>query len=316
MKKNLAMVLAMLMVISAVPLAFADTEVSNTTDETDNTTIEEPKEEAGITPDSPIWGLERAIERIDLALTFNKAKKIEKRLAHARERLYEVQVMITEKKMTKAAKAQKAHKKTMEDVEEDIEDLGNGDAEGELTEMVKIGEEVKRQAAIVQKIQNAKLKMKGLTGEQQQALEEMTNSLDASNEKVQIEVMQKKDKVKIKLKATKEMSNEEVAALEEQVRASVSDGEVKIIGKGKVEKEENSDEGIKGKSEDKAKSGKNKEKLESDEDDSDENESDDEETNEVETNEDDSDDEESDDSNDDANDEKSNNKGNGKGKNK
>jgi hypothetical protein len=48
---------------------------------------------AGITPDSRLYGLDRALERISLALTFNKAAKAEKRLKIASERLAELKEM-------------------------------------------------------------------------------------------------------------------------------------------------------------------------------------------------------------------------------
>jgi hypothetical protein len=57
------------------------------------TAQEEDLPPAGITPDSPLYGLDKAIERIGLALTFNKAEKVEKRLQIASERLGELKEM-------------------------------------------------------------------------------------------------------------------------------------------------------------------------------------------------------------------------------
>ncbi len=48
---------------------------------------------AGITPDSPLYRLDKAIERISLAITFNKAEKADKRLQIASERLAELKEM-------------------------------------------------------------------------------------------------------------------------------------------------------------------------------------------------------------------------------
>jgi hypothetical protein len=48
---------------------------------------------AGITPDSRLYGLDRAIERISLAITFNEVEKAEKRLQIASERLAELKEM-------------------------------------------------------------------------------------------------------------------------------------------------------------------------------------------------------------------------------
>ena len=50
--------------------------------------------EAGTTPDSFVWGIDRAIENLELALTFNIAKKENKRLENAYERLLEVKEML------------------------------------------------------------------------------------------------------------------------------------------------------------------------------------------------------------------------------
>lgn len=90
--------------------------------------------EAGITPDSLFYGLDKAMDRISLALTFNKAKKAEKGLKIAQERLMEVKQMIEENKFEHAAKAQEEHGKAMEAAEnalgkvkdpEDVEQLKN-----------------------------------------------------------------------------------------------------------------------------------------------------------------------------------------------
>lgn len=55
---------------------------------------EEGKANAGVTPDSILHGLDKALERIDLALTFGQANKAEKRLQIANERLAELKEMI------------------------------------------------------------------------------------------------------------------------------------------------------------------------------------------------------------------------------
>ena len=236
MKKILAIVLAMLMILS---VSFVCAEVDNITDETDNTSVDDEVDnttgdDPGITPDSPLWGLDRAMERISLALTFNKAAKAKKGLAHALERLGEVQAMIAEKKMNHAAKAQNAHKKIMDNVEQELDELGNGDAEGELKEVLEIENQMQEHAVMIQTIQNAKLKMKGLSEEQEDELEDIVSGLDTSGKKFQLEVMNKKDKTKIKIKAMRGMDDEQVNELEEQIRSSVGNGEVKVIGKGRM----------------------------------------------------------------------------------
>lgn len=50
----------------------------------------------GTTPDSVFYGLDKAIEKIDLALTFDKKERIMKNIEIASERLSELKIM-TEK---------------------------------------------------------------------------------------------------------------------------------------------------------------------------------------------------------------------------
>ncbi len=60
----------------------------------DNETIKEYTRIAGYTPDSPLYGLERAWEKIQLILTTNEEAKIRLELQLAKERLAEAEVMI------------------------------------------------------------------------------------------------------------------------------------------------------------------------------------------------------------------------------
>ena len=60
---------------------------------------EEELPDAGVTPDSALYGLDKAFERIGLALTFDKAKKAEKRLQIASERLAELKSMTDKGKL-------------------------------------------------------------------------------------------------------------------------------------------------------------------------------------------------------------------------
>jgi len=123
MKK--ACLLAIVTLLVALPLVLAQEVVNETNasqaeniSEAINETFEEVNitdevEEnvsAGITPDKPIlWGLERALERIQLALTLNKVKRAELRLKLAEERLAEMKLMAKKKKVKAMLRAQTAH---------------------------------------------------------------------------------------------------------------------------------------------------------------------------------------------------------------
>jgi len=56
------------------------------------------KENAGVMPDSPFWGLDQGIERFQLMFTNNLEKKIMLRLQFADERLEEAKIMLQENK--------------------------------------------------------------------------------------------------------------------------------------------------------------------------------------------------------------------------
>ena len=212
------------------------TDVNVSVDPTTNETIElteEEEEEAGITPANGfLWGLERAIERIELSLTFNRAAKAKKGLKHARERLMEVKAMIAAKRLDKAQAAQEAHDATIQEVEDNIEQLGNGDAEEDLEDELELEKAINDHATLVQNIGKIKLKTKGLTEEQQAAVETMLSSLGETTDKIKISIKVKKDKTKIKIKARSQVTEEEIAEIEAKIREEYGeDVEIKIKGK-------------------------------------------------------------------------------------
>jgi hypothetical protein len=191
----------------------------------------EELEEAGTTPDSFLWNLDLALEKIDLLLTFDETEEAKKELEYARERLLEVQAMVAEDDVEAAEEAQAAHDELMEDVEETLEAMGNGDGEQELADEVEIEEKLNEHRMLVQKVEGNMLKTKGLTAEQQAKVQTMFQNMGESADGVKIQIQEKKNKTKIKIKAEKGMTDEEIAALEEQVRTAVGEGkEIKITG--------------------------------------------------------------------------------------
>jgi len=314
MKKTLAFILAMLMVFSIVPFAFAENETNtsdsdngdngdvvvitgddvneteediNETDDDVNETddeeeevedededevevedeeeneteeeeeeviedLEEVQEEAGITPDQPVlWGLERAIERISLALTFNKAAKAKKGLVHARERLQEVQLMIARKRLEAAAKAQETYNDIVEDIEENVAELGDG-AEEELADELEIENELNNQRMLVEKIQNIRLRLKNLSEEQRNRIRTLVGALNTSSESLKVKVIAKMEKARIKIKAKEGLSDEQVKALEEglknitgneaNIKTRIKEIKEKVKGKGQNKVNDEEDE--------------------------------------------------------------------------
>ncbi len=86
----------------------------------------------GVTPDSLFYGLDKAMDRISLALTFNKAAKAEKGLKIAEERLMEAKQMFEENKGDKAEKAQEQHERTLQIVEKAAAQVQNQEESEEI----------------------------------------------------------------------------------------------------------------------------------------------------------------------------------------
>ena len=126
MKKIIAIMSILLMLLTSISIAFAEETTTDATSEATATEItatepatteteaetstdvgETATEEVSITPDSPLWGVKLAIEKIDLALTFNRAAKSEKGLKYARLRLLEVEKMMKRWKNIKISKGPK-----------------------------------------------------------------------------------------------------------------------------------------------------------------------------------------------------------------
>ncbi len=165
-----------------------------------------------ITPDNGfMWGLKRAIENVDSALTLGKSAKAQKGLAHARERLCEVQLMIQEKKLEAAAKAKTRYELQMNKTEDDIKSLENE------TDIEDVAERLSEQRKFIAKMNNNMVKVKGdLTEEQKVALQNIMAAFNGSTNKVKIEVEAKKEKLEIKVKAREEQAKKQAETAREQ----------------------------------------------------------------------------------------------------
>ena len=140
----------------------SETNLSETESEAIAETIESSETEAteavSVTPDMPLrWGLKTWTEKLDLLLTFNKFKKAEKKLDHARERLQEMKQMAAKKNLKALAKAQKAHAELVAEVAEGQEDLANED----LTAAEKVELVLQKHIQVLEQVQ-AKLTAKGV----------------------------------------------------------------------------------------------------------------------------------------------------------
>jgi len=241
MKKAISLLVAMLMLLSLVAGAFAaedvtsDTEVQDTetVSQDDLETVEVNGEEAGVTPDSLLWGLERAIERVSLALTFNKAKKVNKRLTYAKERLLEVKEMTEKGKPEEAGKAAQAHAEDMQEAEKELAEVV--EEEGETEEVKSLENKFERHIQVLERVQK-KLQEKGVDAPGIQ--------IALNNAKAKRNIAQAREQLKEARKA-----GEGVEGAKEQVREEKKSREQakekiksKFVQKGSDEEETESEE--------------------------------------------------------------------------
>ncbi|MBI5880722.1 hypothetical protein HZB90_01180 [archaeon] len=167
----------------------------------------EEEEAAGTTPDSPVmWGLDRAMERISLALTFGKSAKAKRGLAHALERHMEIKAMIAQKRFAEAEAAQEVQAETLAEVQENVDEIESSDAAEELADVEEVEAGIEELNAETEALQNqVRVRVKGqLTEEQQTKLDALVASLQDTAGKAEVTVQAKKNKVKVKVKLVEE----------------------------------------------------------------------------------------------------------------
>ncbi len=162
---------------------------------------QETLKDPGVTPDSPLWGLDKALEQISLFLKISPNSKVTKGLEIASERLSEVKVMIEENKLEAAEKAQKEHNKTLIKIKQTIQEIED------MGEIIKIKKRLEEHFKSIEQIFN---ELKIESGEEiSQQEEDLINSifdeLETSIEEVNIEIENKKNEIgELEVGGTKE----------------------------------------------------------------------------------------------------------------
>ena len=173
-------------------------------------TLQDP----GVTPDSFIWGLDKALDNIVLLLTFDKGEKARKGLEIAQERLLEVKAMIEENKLEQAEKAQKEHSNVLVKVKKNIKYIEDKNSFKEIEKVIEIEKEVNDHDEEVNQISDSfkiKIKVEGeLTQEQKDLINSILDSLKGQTNNIEIEIQDKKNKIKIKIKQETSKSEEEI----------------------------------------------------------------------------------------------------------
>lgn len=185
-----------------------DTEIIG--DEEVEQTLEEaiPVEEVGVTPDKATYGLKLAIERLRLALTFNRAKKAEFRLRLAENRVKEAALMARLNKLEALERAKNEHARLIEEVKLDVETIEDSEQALEIQEELETKIEENQD-----KIEEIELRIliraRGLTEEQQAKLLALLEEFRQNNQEIKIKVVNKKDVIKTRLRA-KGLTEEEI----------------------------------------------------------------------------------------------------------
>lgn len=170
--------------------------------------------DAGITPDSLFWGLDKAFDQISLLLTTGDVDKAKKGLEIAEERLSEIREMIEENKLEEAKKAKEAHGKTLVKVKEKVEGVEEDDSLEEIRKVIEIEKELENHDEEVEQTfgkLKVKIEIEGeITQEQKDLIDSILNSLKGQTGEVEIEIENKKNKIKIEIEQETGKSEEEI----------------------------------------------------------------------------------------------------------
>ncbi len=159
-----------------------------------------------VCPDSPIWGLKVAIQKIGIALSFSPNARASAALDLAQDRLAEVQQMINAGKPDAASSAQQEDTAMMQEVQNDVQAMptdSDKDIQDQARIKARIDDHANGVAAVSQQIQ-IRIATSGVTPtpDQQQKLLSLVQQIQqtfgsASNVHVQIQVKEDQTKVKI-----------------------------------------------------------------------------------------------------------------------
>lgn len=196
MKKSIF--IAIFLVLLALPIAIAHEE----------------KADPGITPDSFLWGIDKAFDNINLLLTSNPSKRARKGLAIARERLEEVRAMAEKNEIEAAEDAKEEQLKALSKTKEAISAIKERDSTAQVEEEVEIEKELDEHENEVSELSDSlkiKMEVKGNLNEHDKAvLNFILSSLENKTGEVKVEIQSKRDRTKIEIRQKTGKSEKEV----------------------------------------------------------------------------------------------------------
>src|SRR3989344_3714195 len=188
MKKILTIFMAFLLIIGLSPVYAQELDA------------DQIEEQGGLTPDSALYRLDRAAEKLSLLLTFGKTAKAKKGLDHAMERVLEAKTLIKKGKVEKLEELKEEHRKSVEKVKENLEKIKERDSENALEEVLEVELKLEEQANELEKVETElDLKVVGkLNDEQLEKLKSLLESLNLDVSEVKIKVREGKEKFKVR----------------------------------------------------------------------------------------------------------------------
>ncbi len=219
---------AVLAVLAALVLFTLPTALAQETAPADATTAiaVQPAEisiegTGGTAPDSIFYGLDVALDRITLILTFDVKEKARRGLMIANERLLEAKTMAEKGKLKEAETAESEYESTMSEVGSSVDAVAeDGDAtttESSLEDATEIQDAAEAEDETAEVIKDAikervraRLVAQGLSDEQREHLQAVFDRIMQHSEEVKAKIAEKKERIKLKHKALGELTNEEL----------------------------------------------------------------------------------------------------------
>ena len=215
--KTIAILMATLLVLSVMPMVMAQNDTV-----VDEAPIDEEVIDAGVTPDSPFYGLERAMERLKLAFMRNKAERALYKIQMAEERLAETEQMIEEDNLEAAQEAEEAHDEILEEAQQEAEEIESDDGEEVAEEALEDVEAVQlgllshsEKVALVHNRILERLQAGNASQEQLDHLTEVFARIETKAQEMEQKVAEKRERVRTRYKVLSELNETELAEKEQ-----------------------------------------------------------------------------------------------------